>query len=199
MPATQSKEIGNQTVQAELFNALAAMENDGAMLGLEVKMREVEAKNSQMRKEVEVFKSRMECLQLERELHKVQAERRKAELKAQLEKEQLMAAKSTASFAAHKIIDDSSDDFTGQVEPTSSDDILWSSDNFDDADTEDVSLAASPNLPSYQEQNKTWSEDTTTRTLNTEPYQSHDWPPDTPCFLPHQQSVVRLDKPRGVL
>jgi len=200
MPAMQSKEIDNPTVRAELLKALAVMQNDKAMLGLEVQMRQVEAKNSQMRKEVEAFKSQTECLRLERELQKVQVERRKAELKAQLEKEQLMATKSAASFASHKIIDETyEEDFTEQVEPTSSDDILWSSDSFDDADAEDVSPATSLNLPSFQEQNKTWSENMAPLVLKTEPYQSHKVLPDTPCFLPHQQSVVRLDKPRRVL
>jgi len=81
----QSKEIDNPTVRAELLKALAVMQNDKAMLGLEAQMRQVEAKNSQMRKEVEVFKSQTEFLLLGRELQKVQVERRKAELNAQLE------------------------------------------------------------------------------------------------------------------
>jgi len=54
----QSKEIDNPTVRAELLKALAVMQNDKAMLGLEAQMRQVEAKNSQMRKEVEVSKVR---------------------------------------------------------------------------------------------------------------------------------------------
>jgi len=81
----QSKEIDNPTVRAELLKALAVMQNDKAMLGLEAQMRQVEAKNSQMRKEVEAFKSQTEFLLLGRELQKVQVERRIKELNAQLE------------------------------------------------------------------------------------------------------------------
>jgi len=61
MPAMQSKEIDNPTVRAELLKALAVMQNDKAMLGLEAQMRQVEAKNSQMRKEVEASVSWRDC------------------------------------------------------------------------------------------------------------------------------------------
>jgi len=81
----QSKYIHNPIVRAELLKALAVMHNDRAMLGLEVQIRQVDAKSSHMRKEVEAFKSQTECLRRGWGFQKVQVERRTAELSAQLE------------------------------------------------------------------------------------------------------------------
>lgn len=179
----------NKNTQTELVKALTTMQKEKAALEVEVQMRSMEVQNELMRKDLEFFQSQMECVRLEQQLQRMQTERRKIALKAQIDEERPLVA---GRMWSHAHENDMHEDFTEQAEPTPKN-TVWSS-NVPDSDGGDMSRALSPYLPlSVEEMN---SEHTAAPTTRKEEYQSHKLLPDTSSLVVHQQSTVRLDKPR---
>jgi len=196
----------NSTAQADLLKAIEKLRKEKTMLDGELQRCKLEAVNEAMRKEVEDLKTERECLQLEQQIQKLRAERRKAALQDDLKKEQLMAA---AGHESNTNFDDVLADTTEQLEPPPEYVVMSSSTRA--ADAEVASQASTPHVLSAVATNGVCSGDDSPLTpcplnstgvnLNCDREFGHSQGvvSKTPCLLSCQQSMVRLDKPRRLL